>query len=198
MRAASTRIGLFFGSFNPIHIGHLIIAQHMLEHTDLEKVWFVVSPHNPLKPRKTLAKDADRLHMVRLAIDDNPGFHASNIEFSLPQPSYTVDTLAYLQEKYPEYQFHLIMGGDNLASLAKWKNHEILLRDYPILAYRRPGHEGTAFDNHPSVRFFDAPQLNISATFIREQIKEGKSIRYLVPDAVFEFLDGGRLYRDHQ
>ncbi|MCB0693264.1 MAG: nicotinate-nucleotide adenylyltransferase [Lewinellaceae bacterium] len=196
MTAKATRIGLFFGSFNPIHIGHLIIAQHMLEHADLDKVWFVVSPHNPHKPRKTLARDADRLHMVRLAIDDNPGFHASNIEFSLPKPSYTVDTLAYLRDQYPEHAFSLIMGGDNLASLAKWKNYEILLRDYTLLVYRRPGHEGTDFDDHPSVRFFDAPQLNISATFIREQIREGKSIRYLVPDPVFEFLDGGRLYRD--
>ncbi len=195
MKTTPTRIGLFFGSFNPIHIGHLIIGQHMLEHADVDKIWFVVSPHNPLKPRKTLAKDADRLHLVRLAIDDNPGFHASNIEFSLPKPSYTVDTLAYLKEHYPEHEFALIMGGDNLASLAKWKNYEILLRDYSILVYRRPGHDGTPFDEHPSVQFFEAPQLNISATFIREQIKEGKSIRYLVPDPVFDYLDGGSLYR---
>lgn len=195
MTVTHSRIGLFFGSFNPIHTGHLIIAQHMLEHADVDRIWFVVSPQNPLKPRKTLARDADRLHMVRLAIDDNPGFHASNIEFSLPKPSYTVDTLAYLRDQYPEHVFSLIMGGDNLTSLAKWKNYEILLRDYAILVYRRPGSGETPFDDHPSVRFFEAPQLDISATFIREQIKEGKSIRYLVPDAVFEFLDGGRLYK---
>ena len=195
MTAQSPRIGLFFGSFNPIHTGHLIIAQHMLEYADVDKIWFVVSPHNPLKPRKTLAKDADRLHMVRLAIEDNPGFHASNIEFSLPKPSYTVDTLAYLRDKYPDHQFALIMGGDNLASLAKWKNYEILLRDNRILVYRRPGHDGTAFDDHPSVQFFDAPQLDISATFIREQISNGKSILYLVPDPVHDYLDGGSLYR---
>ncbi|MBK7344987.1 MAG: nicotinate-nucleotide adenylyltransferase [Saprospiraceae bacterium] len=195
MTVTHSRIGLFFGSFNPIHTGHLIIAQHMLEHADVDRIWFVVSPQNPLKPRKTLARDADRLHMVRLAIDDNPGFQASNIEFSLPKPSYTVDTLAYLRDQYPEHAFSLIMGGDNLASLAKWKNHEILLRDNRILVYRRPGSGETPFDDHPSVRFFEAPQLDISATFIREQIKEGKSIRYLVPDAVFEFLDGGSLYK---
>ncbi len=195
MSISPQRIGLFFGSFNPIHSGHLIIAQHMLEYADVDKIWFVVSPHNPLKPRKTLARDADRLHMVRLAIDDNPGFHASNIEFSLPKPSYTVDTLAYLKDQYPDHAFSLIMGGDNLASLAKWKNYEILLRDYSILVYRRPGSGDTPFDDHPSVRFFEAPQLDISATFIREQISNGKSIRYLVPDPVHDYLDGGSLYR---
>lgn len=188
-------IGLFFGSFNPIHIGHLIIAQHVLEHAGLDRIWFVVSPHNPLKERRTLARDSDRLHLVRLAIEDNPRFHASNVEFQLPKPSFTVDTLAYLREQYPETAFHLLMGGDNLATLAKWKNHEILLRDYPILVYRRPGQPDTPFDQHPGVRFFDAPLLDISATFIREQIREGKSIRYLVPDAVFAYLEGSALYR---
>src|SRR6187402_95126 len=137
------RVGLFFGSFNPIHTGHLIIAEYMATHTDLEQVWFVVSPHNPLKQRSTLANDFDRLHMVQLAIDDNPKLKASNIEFSLPKPSYTVDTMVYLHEKYPQHQFSLIMGGDNLESIHKWKNYEILLERYSIHIYNR---EGAALD----------------------------------------------------
>ena len=190
-----TKIGLFFGSFNPVHIGHMIIANFMAENTDLREVWMVVSPHNPHKQKSTLAPDYDRLHLVRLAIDQNPKLRASNIEFNLPKPSYTVDTLAFLKEKHPDKEFVLIMGGDNLVSLPKWKNYEFLLQHHQIYVYRRPGYEGTPLDDHASVHFFDAPLLSISASFIRGLIKEEKSIRYLVPDPVFDYLESSHLYR---
>jgi len=189
------KIGLFFGSFNPVHVGHMIIANYMATHTDLDQVWMVVSPHNPLKPKTTLAKDHDRLHLVQLAIGDNKLLWASNIEFSLPKPSYTIDTLAFLKDKYPDRQFVLIMGGDNLATITKWKNYEILLRDYEIYLYRRPNYDLGEFGNHPSIRQFDAPTLDISATYIRQCIKEGKSVQYLLPDAVYQYLESGNFYK---
>lgn len=189
------KIGLFFGSFNPIHVGHLIIANYMATRTDLDKVWLVVSPHNPLKAKKSLARDHDRLHLARLGIGDNPRIEASNVEFSLPQPSYTIDTLAYLREKYPDREFALVMGGDNLASLHQWKNYEQLLAGYDIYVYQRPGHPPGQFADHPRVRICEAPLLDISATYIRDCLRSGQSVRYLVPEAVFEYLDSGNLYR---
>lgn len=190
------KIGLFFGSFNPIHIGHLIIANYMATHTDLDKVWLVVSPQNPLKPKKTLARDFDRLHLARLGIGDNPKLEASNVEFSLPKPSYTVDTLAHLKEKYPDKQFALIMGGDNLATLHLWKNYETLLQNYEIYVYQRPNYDLGQFAQHPNVKAFNAPMLDISATYIREVLRNGKSVQYLVPDAVFQYLESSSLYKD--
>lgn len=189
------KIGLFFGSFNPIHVGHLIIANFMATQTDLEKVWLVVSPQNPLKPKKTLARDADRLHLVRLAIEGNPKLKASDIEFGLPKPSFTVDTLAFLREKNPEYEFVLLMGGDNLASFKAWKNWETILAGHEIYVYRRPKIELGDLATHPKVKLFAAPMLDISATFIRECLQNGKSIRYLVVDSVFEEIEAARLYR---
>jgi nicotinate-nucleotide adenylyltransferase len=189
------KIGLFFGSFNPIHVGHLIIANFMATQTDLDRVWLVVSPHNPLKPKKTLARDHDRLHLVRLGIGENARLRASDVEFQLPKPSYTVDTLAFLKEKHPEHQFVLIMGGDNLGSLHLWKNYEQILTENDIYVYKRPGYELGALATHPRVRAFEAPPLDISATYIREAIKAGKSVQYLVPDAVWEYLESGGLYR---
>ncbi len=190
------RIGLFFGSFNPIHTGHLIIAEYMASRTDLEQVWFVVSPHNPLKLRSTLANDYDRLHMVQMAIDDNPKLKASNIEFSLPKPSYTIDTMVYLHEKYPQHHFSLIMGSDNLESISKWKNYELLLERYIIHVYKR---EGMPIDQSlipaADIRIYDVPMLDISSTFIRQSIADGLSIRYMVPESIYQFLDGSRLYR---
>src|SRR6187549_2233736 len=192
----SKRIGLFFGSFNPIHTGHLVIAEYMATRTDLQQVWFVVSPHNPLKLRSTLANDFDRLHMVQLAIEDNPRLKASNIEFALPKPSYTIDTMVYLHEKYPQHEFSLIMGSDNLESLHKWKNYELLLERYPIHLYQR---EGALVDSASGpkgdIRYYDVPLMKISSTYIRESIAAGHSIRYMVPDNVYQFLDGSRLYR---
>ena len=190
-------IGLFFGSFNPIHTGHLIIAQHIANFNEIDQVWLVVSPHNPLKAKSSLANDYDRLHLVNLALEDNPKIKASSIEFKLPQPSYTIDTLAYLKEKYPEHEFALIMGADNLQSLAKWKHYELLLQNHTIYIYHRSNssHLQNTFPNAKCIVFCDAPLLDISSTYIRASIKEGKSIRYLVPDTVFEYLEGSNLYK---
>lgn len=188
------KIGLFFGSFNPVHVGHLIIANYMATQTDLDKVWLVVSPQNPLKPKKTLARDYDRLHLVQLGIGDNGLLEASNVEFNLPKPSYTVDTLAFLKEKHPEKEFALIMGGDNIATLHLWKNYETILANYDIYVYKRPGIDLGELAMHPRVRTCEAPMLDISATYIRECIRTGKSVRYLVPDAVYEYLQGSTMY----
>lgn len=187
-------IGLFFGSFNPIHTGHLIVANHVVEHADIDKVWFVVSPHNPLKDSNSLLNEYDRLHLVRLGIEDNTKFRASNIEFSLAKPSYTVDTLAYLSEKFPLEQFSIIMGSDSFQNIHRWKNYEHLVKHHPIIIYNRPGFEIT--ETHGAhLTIMDAPLLQISASFIREQIKEGKSIRYLVPENVAEYIDTNNYFR---
>ena len=190
------RIGLFFGSFNPVHIVHLIIAEYMATRTELDQVWFVVSPHNPLKNRATLANDFDRLHMVQLAIDDNTRLRASNIEFSLPKPSYTIDTMVYLHEKYPQHQFSLIMGSDNLSGIQKWKNFELLLQRYTIHIYKREETSvSPTLDIPADIRLYDVPMMDISSTYIRQSIASGLSIRYMVPEPVFQFLEGSRLYR---
>ncbi|HMT53105.1 MAG TPA: nicotinate (nicotinamide) nucleotide adenylyltransferase [Saprospiraceae bacterium] len=190
------KTGLFFGSFNPVHIGHMIIANHMIQYTDLKEVWMVVSPHNPLKSKASLAKDSDRLHLVQLAIDDNPHIKASNIEFSLPVPSYTIDTLIHLQEKYPKREFCLIMGGDNVESLPKWKNYELLLQNYDIYVYERSGYNTTLAEDNPRIKIVkNVPMMDISATFIRNAIRDKKSIQYLVPEKVFDYLDGSQMYK---
>lgn len=189
------KIGLFFGSFNPVHVGHMIIANFMATHTDLGEVWLVVSPHNPHKPKASLANDYERLHLVQLAISNNPKLRASKIEFDLPKPSYTIDTLTYLKEKHPTKKFVLIMGSDNLKSLHKWKNYEILLEDYEIYVYQRPDYDLGELAKHPNVKIFQAPLMQISASFIRETIRNGKSIEYLVPDKVFEYMAGSTLYK---
>lgn len=189
------KIGLFFGSFNPVHVGHMIIANYMATQTDLDQVWLVVSPQNPLKRKETLARDRERLHMVNLAVGDNPFLRVSDIEFGLPSPSYTVNTLAYLREKYPDHRFILIMGGDNLATIDKWKNYEFLLNEYEIYLYSRPDYDPGEFGKYPNVRQFDAPRMEISSSYIRKCIAEGKSVQYLVPDKVFEYLESGAMYR---
>ena len=189
------RIGLFFGSFNPIHTGHLVIANYMANYTDLQAVWLVISPHNPLKNKSSLVNMYDRSEMARLATKDAERIKVSDVEFKLPQPSYTIDTLTHLQEKYPEHQFTLIMGADNLASLKKWKNYEVILRDYKIAVYPRPGYENSELASHPSVTITQTPVMEISSTFIRNAIKEGKSVQYFVPDEVIEFIDSKNLYR---
>ncbi|RYY63410.1 MAG: nicotinate-nucleotide adenylyltransferase [Chitinophagaceae bacterium] len=188
------KIGLFFGSFNPIHIGHLIIANHILNETDLQKVWFVVSPQNPFKPSSTLLNEYDRLHLVQKAIEDNDGLKASDIEFSLPKPSYTAHTLAYLTDKYPSHQFTIIMGSDSFQNLPKWKNAEAIIANYPILVYNRPQF---TVENTLGARIIvlDAPLLEISATYIRSSIQAGKSIRYLVPEPVEEEIEKSGFYK---
>lgn len=189
------KIGLFFGSFNPVHVGHMIIANYMATQTDLDQVWLVVSPQNPLKRKETLARDRERLHMVNLAVGDNPHLRVSDIEFGLPSPSYTVNTLAYLREKYPDNRFVLIMGGDNLATIDKWKNYEFLLKEYEIYLYSRPDYDPGEFALYPNIRQFDAPRMEISSSYIRKCIAEGKSVQYLVPDKVYEYLETGAMYR---
>ncbi len=187
-------IGLFFGSFNPIHIGHLVIANYMANYTELKEVWFIISPHNPLKQKSGLADMYDRLEMVRLATENATPLKVSDIEFKLPQPSYTIDTLTHLQEKYSEKEFALIMGADNLASFKKWKNYELLLQNHKIFVYPRPGVDLNEWTNHPSIIITETPQMEISSTFIRTAIKQEKSIQFLVPDAVIDFMDKKSLY----
>ncbi len=182
------KIGLFFGSFNPIHVGHLILANVLATHTDLDAVWLVVSPQNPFKTTASLLPAAERLHMASLAVDYHDRIRVSNVEFSLPQPSYTADTLAYLEAKYPTYQFALLMGEDNLPTLPKWKNHEVLLARYPIYVYPRPGTPRSPLHEHPAVRLVEAPLLDISATYIRQCVAAGKSITFMVPEAVETYI----------
>lgn len=190
------KIGLFFGSFNPVHTGHLIIANHMAEHTDLDRIWMVISPHSPHKRKESLANDHDRYYMVRLATEKNSKINPSKIEFDLPKPSYTIDTLAYLEEQHPEDEFVLIMGADNLASLHKWKNYEKILENYLIYVYKRPNYELGELQNHKSVKVLEnTPLMEISATFIRSCLRDGKSIEYLVPDEVIEEIDKSNLYK---
>ena len=188
------RIGLFFGSFNPIHIGHLIIANTLATSTDLEQVWFVVSPHNPFKKVKSLLHEFDRLDMVERAIADNSRLKATNIEFSMPKPSYTIDTLVRLSEKYPQHTFRLIMGEDNLEQFANWKNHDRILEYYGLYVYPRPQSKESAFKTHPNVQVIAAPLLDISATFIRESIRANRSIRYMVPEVVEEMIERKKFY----
>ena len=188
------KVGLFFGSFNPVHIGHLIIANYMAHFTDLEEVWFVVSPQNPFKEKKSLGNMYDRLEMVNLAIENSDRLRASDIEFHLPQPSYTIDTLVHLSEKHPNNEFVLIMGEDNLAGLHKWKNADILLRDYKIIVYPRPGYDGGDLKQHPSVTLTDTPVMELSSTFLRKAIKDGKNIQFFTPEKVLEFMDKKGLY----
>lgn len=187
-------IGLYFGSFNPIHTGHLIIANHILEHTDLDKIWFVVSPHNPLKESHTLLNEYDRLHLAELAIKDNQKFRASNVEFHMPKPSYTIDTLTYLSERFPLEKFTVIMGSDSYQNLPRWKNYEKILELYHIVVYERPGFpvQGTL---PPQIQVLQAPLLDISSTHIRQMVKKGKSIKYLVPDEVAECIAENRYYQ---
>ncbi len=186
-------IGLYFGSFNPIHIGHLIIANHVLQHSEIDKLWFILSPHNPLKDSHSLLNEYDRLHLVELAIKDNPKFRASNVEFSLPKPSYTIDTLTYLREKFPLEKFSVIMGGDSFQNISRWKNAEQLLAAYPVIVYNRPGFTVMPPEG-AHIQVLDAPMLDISASFIRSEIKAKHSVQYLLPDTVWKYISENRYY----
>jgi nicotinate-nucleotide adenylyltransferase len=187
------KIGLYFGSFNPIHVGHLIIANVLYDRTDLDEVWFVVSPQNPFKKQQSLIHEFDRLRMVELAIGDHFHFRASDVEFRMPKPSYTIDTLTYLSDQYPQHQFCLFLGSDNLTHFQKWKNHQAILDNYEIFVYPRPG-EAKGFE-HPKIKTIEAPLLDISATFIRKSIQEGYSVKYLLPDKVEEYILDKKLYQ---
>lgn len=188
------KIGLYFGSFNPVHVAHLIVANQILNETDIEKVWFVVSPQNPFKEEKSLLNEYHRLHLVKTATEDDNRIKASDIEFNLPKPSYTTATLAYLKEKNPEHEFCIIMGSDSFQNLHKWKNYEVIIKEYEVYVYLRPEFE---VNNHINAKLHivDAPLLQLSATQIRQYIKEGKSIRYLVPENVREEIEKGSYYK---
>lgn len=191
------KVGLFFGTFNPIHIGHLIIANHMAEFSDLDEIWLVVTPHNPHKKKNSLLENHHRFELVYRACETYPKLKPSNIEFSLPQPSYTTNTLIHLQEKYPDLDFCPIMGEDNLKSFHKWKNYEVILENHDLYVYPRlsNGEMDKSFENHPKIHRIDAPVMEISATFIRKSIKEGKNIRPLLPEKVWEYIDLMNFYK---
>ncbi|HLV39269.1 nicotinate (nicotinamide) nucleotide adenylyltransferase [Xanthomarina sp.] len=191
------KIGLFFGSFNPIHIGHLIIANHLVEHSDLDHIWFVVTPHNPFKKKSTLLDNYQRLEMVYRATKDYDALSPSNIEFNLPQPNYTINTLVYLEEKYPNHEFSLIMGEDNLKSFHKWKNYELILENHDIYTYPRlsEGTVDTQFDGHKKIHHVQAPIMELSSTFIRKSIKAGKNVKPMLPQHVWEYLDEMSFYK---
>lgn len=191
------KIGLYFGTFNPIHVGHLTIANHISEYSDLDKVWFVVTPHSPFKKKSSLLDNRQRYEMVYLATKDYLKLEPSDIEFTLPKPNYTINTLAYLQEKHPEHQFSLIMGEDNLKSLHKWKNYEQILKHHSIFVYPRisQGNPQTQFSDHPKINKVDAPIMELSSTFIRDNIKKGKEVRPMLPEHVWNYLDEMNFYR---
>lgn len=188
-------ITLYFGSFNPVHVGHMIIADHLINFTETDQIWLVISPQNPFKKRSNLADSYDRLHLVELAIGDNDRIKSSTIEFNLPLPNYTIDTLTYLGEEHPEHQFAIVMGSDNIEYFHKWKNYEMLLEHYRIYVYQRPGSISELYKDHENVIYVDGPLLEISSSFIRRLIREGKSIRYLVAEPVYEYLEESNLYR---
>jgi nicotinate-nucleotide adenylyltransferase len=188
------KVGLYFGSFNPIHIGHLIVASHVANYTDMQQVWFVVSPQNPLKASAALLNEYHRLHLVRIAIEDDSRLKASDVEFKLPKPSYTIDTLTYLQEKFPQHEFSLIIGSDSFQNLPNWKNFELLIKRHPFIIYTRPGFEVKETWG-ADVTILDAPLLSISATQIRNNIKEKKPIRFLVEEKVREEIERNNYYK---
>ena len=192
------KIALFFGSFNPIHIGHLILANYIVEHSDLDELWFVVSPQNPLKSKKSLLHDHDRYDMVEMAIKNYPKMRVSDIEFSMPKPSYTIDSLTYLRERYAEYTFGLIMGEDNLVSLPKWKNYETLIKNHQIIVYPRVLAQYTDKETitHENICKINAPIIELSATEIRKMIREKKNVRPMLPPEVFEYIDAKGFYQN--
>lgn len=197
------KIGLYFGTFNPIHVGHLIISNYMVGYTNLDEIWFVVSPLNPLKKKESLLEDYHRLNLVRIAIEQNPKLKACDEEFNLPIPSYTINTLTYLKEKYLDYEFNLIMGEDNLRSFKKWKNHEQILKSHQLYVYPRVLTAQEEIDNdsekntfnHPKIIKCDAPIMKISSSFIRKAISENKDVRYLLTPEVFKYVDEMNFYK---
>jgi nicotinate-nucleotide adenylyltransferase len=190
------RIGLYFGSFNPVHNGHLIIANYVVQNTDTEQVWLVLSPRNPQKKSQTLLNEYHRLFLVQTAVEDEPALKASDIEFRLPRPSYTIDTLTYLHEKFPQHTFSVIMGSDSFHNIASWKNFEQIIRHYPIIVYLRPGFPVKDRLPDANVTILKAPLLEISSTHIRENVKKGNSIRYLVPDKVMTEIERNGYYKN--
>ncbi|MCG6186479.1 nicotinate (nicotinamide) nucleotide adenylyltransferase [Maribellus maritimus] len=189
------KIGLYFGTYNPIHIGHLAIANYMVEFTEIDQLWFVVSPHNPHKKKTNLLDDYQRLEMVHRAVDEDDRFRVSNIEFTLPKPSYTVDTLAYLHDKHPEYDFKILMGSDNLENFHKWKNYEAIIENHGVIVYPRPGFDKTEYNPHPNIQLTNAPLMDISSTFIRSAVRDGKDVRHYLPHKTWEYLEEMNFYK---
>jgi nicotinate-nucleotide adenylyltransferase len=190
------KVGLYFGSFNPIHNGHLIIANYIVQNTTLNQVWFIISPQNPLKKSSSLLNEYHRLYLVQVSVEDEPALKASDIEFRLPKPSYTINTLTYLSEKFPSHEFSVIMGSDSFQNLPEWKNYQQLLANYAIYVYERPGFKPENKYENSKVNFLKAPLLEISSTYIRKIIKEGKSIRFLVPEKVRLEIEQNGYYRN--
>lgn len=183
-----TKIGLFFGSFNPVHNGHLMLANYVVEYGDMKSVWFVISPQNPLKDRESLLEDHYRKNMLELAIKDDKRFEICDIEFYMPKPSYTVDTLTRLSGLHPNTDFYVICGMDSIASFKKWKNYQMILENYHILVYPRKSYDGGEFLSHPSVQIIAAPEIEVSSTFIRNAVKEKKDVRYFMPEKVYKYM----------
>lgn len=188
------KVGLYFGSFNPVHIGHLAIANYILEYSDLRQIWFVISPQNPLKSKHSLLEDHYRLRLLEMAVKEYPQFAVSDVEFRLPLPSYTIDTLTYLKETFASYEFTLIMGSDNWDNFHKWKNYEQLLKQFEILVYPRPGFNEKSIDGFNNVKLIHAPQMEISSSFIRQAIKDGKDIPCFLPKKVYQFIKEKHFY----
>ncbi len=188
------KVGLFFGSFNPIHNGHLMIANYMLEFTNLEQIWFVISPQNPFKEKASLLPDYHRFALLNEAVSTAPNYRVSNIEFKMPKPSYTIDTLAFLKDKYPNRDFSIIIGGDNLKSLPKWKNYEQILAQFSVYVYSRPDFKLGELENHKKVTIVNAPLMEISSSFIRKSIKAGKNVRFFMPERAYNYLSEMHFY----
>ena len=184
----SLNVGLYFGSFNPVHIGHMAIANYMVEFGGIDQLWFVVTPHNPLKKKYNLLNDYDRLEMMHLAVGKDHRFRVCDIEFRLPKPSYTIDTLTYITEKYPAHNFSVIMGSDNMKNLHKWKNHDSILQHYEIIVYPRRGFDPGNYQHQNNIRIVEAPIIEISSTFIRESVKSGKNICHFLPPGVWDYI----------
>ena len=189
------QVGLYFGSFNPIHVGHLIIAEHLIENSTLDEIWFVISPSNPLKEKKNLLDEHDRYYMVQIAIENDERFKTCDVEFYLPRPSYTCFTLVKLQETYPNYAFSIIMGEDNLQNIEKWKNHEFILKNYPIYVYPRFGSQADKEYEGARIIRVNAPRVELSSTMIRDQIKQHKNVRHCLPEAVAKHIEFMNFYR---
>jgi nicotinate-nucleotide adenylyltransferase len=191
------KIGLYFGTFNPIHIGHLIIANYMVENSDLDEIWMVVTPHNPFKKKSSLLDNHHRFELVYKATENYPKLKPSDIEFKLPQPNYTTNTLAHISETYQDKEFCLIMGEDNLKSFHKWKNFETILERHHIYVYPRisDGTVATQFDTHPKIHKVDAPIVQISSTLIRNGIRDGKNIKPMLPKEVWSYIDEMNFYK---
>jgi nicotinate-nucleotide adenylyltransferase len=188
-------VGLYFGSFNPIHIGHLAIANYMVEFTGISQLWFVVTPHSPHKTKTGLLNDYDRLDLVKMAVEGDQRLQVCDIEFYLPKPSYTVDTLAYLSDRNPTLNFKILIGSDNLKNFHRWKNYEVILSNYGIIVYPRPGFRNVRYKDHPNIIIADAPQMDISSSFIRDAIRSGKDIRHFLPPNIWEYIDKKGFYK---